>query len=110
VKTLALIGAVGLAACVSESGHSISSMTDGTVVHTLRCDSNWDGCYLAAARICGDGGFREIERSLDSSLSSAGRLERMHTVEGGIEHQRYSENARDSANHRVLTIACEKAP
>ena len=110
MKTLLIICLFGLAACVTESGHSSSSLSDGTIVHTIRCDDSWDACYLAAARICGDDGFHEVERSLDAALSSAGRLERMHTVEGSIDQHRYSENAREEASNRVLTIRCGKAP
>ena len=84
-------------------------MSDGTIVHTVRCENSWDGCYLAASRICGDQGYEEVARTLDGALSSAGRLERMHTIEGGIDQHRYSENAREETYNRVITIRCETA-
>lgn len=95
-----------LAACVKDAGHSVSSLSDGSVVHTVRCEDNWDGCYLAAARLCDNRGFQEVDRTTDSALSTAGRLERMHTVEGSIDEHRYSENARAEAYNRVITIRC----
>lgn len=83
-------------------------MSDGTPVHTIRCEANWDGCYLAADQICGNRGFEEVDRNVDSALSSAGRLERMHTIEGGIERHRYSENAQEESYNRVITIRCSQ--
>ena len=97
---------LGIASCVTDSGRSTSSLSDGTIVHTIRCDNSWDGCYLAANKVCGDDGFDEVARHVDTTLESAGRLERMHTVEGGIEQHRYSENARKESYNRVITIRC----
>lgn len=106
MKRLLPVLFLGFTACAKDTGHAVSSLSDGTVVHTLRCEESWDGCYLAAARICGDRGFEEVSRSVDTALSSAGRLERMHTVEGSIEDHRYSENAQAEAYNRVITIRC----
>ena len=96
---------LSLAACAADPGHSSSRMSDGTMVHTIRCEENWDACYLAASRIC-DGEFEEVARDADHAISSAGRLERMHSTEGGIERQRYSENVREASHNRVLMIRC----
>ena len=100
----------GLTACVTDSSHSASSMTDGSVVHTVHCEDSWNGCYLTASRICGERGFEEVTRSVDGTLSSAGRLERMHSIEGDIEDHRYSENARVENYNRVITIRCGTEP
>jgi hypothetical protein len=97
-----------LGACATDSGHSTSSMSDGSAVHTVRCEDSWDGCYRKANRICGDGGFDEVDRSAASTLDSAGRLERMHTVEGAIEEHRYSENARETVFARLIAISCKQ--
>jgi hypothetical protein len=110
MKTILVVCLLGLTACVKDTGHSTSSMSDGSIVHTVRCDDGWDGCYLTASRICGERGFEEVERSIDTSLSSAGRLERMHTVEGGIDQHRYSENPRTESHNRVITIRCIAGP
>jgi hypothetical protein len=99
-----------LAACAKDAGHTVSSMSDGSTVHTVRCEESWDGCYLTAARICGDQGFEEVARSIDSALSSAGRLERMHTVEGSIDKHRYSENTEAQGYNRVISFRCVGKP
>jgi hypothetical protein len=106
MKTILFIFLAGLTACATDSGHSASTLSDGSVVHTVRCEESWDGCYLTASKICGELGFEEVARTSDGAVSSAGRLERMHTIEGGIEDHRYSENARVEAYNRVITIRC----
>jgi hypothetical protein len=108
MRQLLVIILFSLAACASDSRHAASSMSDGTLIHTIRCENDWDACYLAAGRICGDRGFEEVARSADTSLSSAGRLERMHTTEGGIDRHRYSETPREEGYNRVITIRCGK--
>ena len=107
MKLILAVCLLALAACVKDTGHAASSLSDGSVVHTLRCEESWDGCYLAAARLCGDRGFQELGRTVDSALVTAGRLERMHTVEGSIDEHRYSENARAESYNRVITIRCD---
>jgi hypothetical protein len=113
MKKVLLLGLLGLGACATSADHSDSVMSDGSTVHTIRCENSWDGCYLAASRICRDGGFVEIERSSTGALDAAGRLERMHAIEGGIEDHRYSENAQETVFDRVIMIRCngrEPAP
>jgi hypothetical protein len=106
MRVLLCIGALTLGSCVATEDHATLSMSDGSVVHTIRCEDSWDACYLAAGRICGEAGFEEVARDMESALSSAGRLERMHTVEGGIDQQRYSENTREQAYSRAITVRC----
>ncbi|MEJ2256237.1 MAG: hypothetical protein P8X98_04420 [Woeseiaceae bacterium] len=96
------------AACVTDAGVSTSSLGDGSVVHTVRCDDTWDGCYRSANRICGERGFDEVDRSVASSLDTAGRLDRMHTVEGAIDDHRYSETTREAVFERMITIRCRQ--
>mgnify|MGYP001546115988 FL=1 len=110
MKTILVFCLLSLTACVKDAGHSASSMSDGSTVHTVRCEEGWDACYLTASQICGERGFEEVERSIDTSLSSAGRLERMHTVEGGIDQHRYSENPQAESYNRVITIRCIAGP
>ena len=106
MKTILFIFLAGLTACATDSGHSASTLSDGSVVHTVRCEESWDGCYLTASKICGELGFEEVARTSDGAVSSVGRLERMHTIDEGIEDHRYSENARVEAYNRVITIRC----
>ena len=51
--------------------------------------------------------FEELDRVADGSVTSAGYLARMHSVEGGIENHVYSERPRDEVFSRVLTIRCK---
>lgn len=83
-----------------------SSMSDGTTVYALKCDKSWVQCHAQASRICGEGGYEEVDRVVDGSISPAGRLERMHSIEGGIENHAYSENPRAEVFTRVLTVRC----
>ena len=106
MKKVLLLGLLGLGGCATSADHAESVMSDGSTVHTIRCEDSWDGCYLTASKICGELGFEEVARTSDGAVSSAGRLERMHTIEGGIEDHRYSENARVEAYNRVITIRC----
>jgi hypothetical protein len=108
MRPLLVIILFSLAACVSDARHATSSMSDGTLIHTIRCEKDWDACYLAAGRLCGDRGFEEVARNVDTSLSSAGRLERMHTTEGGIDRHRYSENTQEERYNRLITIRCNR--
>ena len=110
MKFLATLSLLMLAACAKDASHTVSSLSDGSTVHTVRCEENWDACYLAAARICGDQGFEEVARNIDSALSSAGRLERMHTVEGSIDEHRYSENTETLGYNRVISFRCGEKP
>ena len=97
-----------LGACATDSGHSTTAMSDGAEVHTIRCENSWDGCYRTANRICGRGGFDEIDRSVASSVDSAGRLQRMHTVEGAIDDHRYSENPQEKVFERLILVRCKQ--
>jgi hypothetical protein len=108
MRILSIVSLLALSACAASPDHATSSMSDGSIVHAIRCENSWDSCYLAAARICGNDGFEEVERSADSGLSSVGRLERMHSIDGGIERHRYSENAQEESYNRVITIRCKR--
>lgn len=100
------VGLLVLAGCAADSRHASSSLSDGSIIHTVRCEGNWDACYLAASRICGDPGFEEVAREVDTALSTSGRLERMHTTDGHIEQHRYSESVQEAGHNRVVTIRC----
>jgi hypothetical protein len=106
MRLFLVIGILALAGCANDARHATTPLSDGTLVHSIRCENGWGDCYVAAGRICGKQGFEEMARDIDSALSSAGRLERMHTVEGGIDRHRYSENPREEAYSRVVTIRC----
>jgi hypothetical protein len=101
-----LLGA-GLSACANTPAPEGSTMSDGTTAFTVACEDGWDDCYTAARKICGDADFEELDRVADGSVTSAGYLARMHSVEGGIENHVYSERPRDEVFSRVLTIRCK---
>ena len=83
-------------------------MSDGSRVFTLHCDNSWAQCYAAAQKACGSGGFEEIDRVVDSSLSSAGRMQTRVFVEGGRENEVYDESVREEISRRAITIRCKQ--
>jgi hypothetical protein len=97
---------VALAACSTPKSKT-TGLTDGSIAHTVSCQSGWDECYLVATKLCGSSRFTELDRVTDGSVSSAGHLARRHTVEGGIENHVYSENPREEVFQHVLTFRCE---
>lgn len=99
-----------LAACANSKTPQGSTMSDGTTAYSVACEDGWDDCYAAARRICGDADFEELDRMADGSVTSAGHLARMHSIEGGIDKHVYSEKARDEVFSRVLTIRCSAPP
>lgn len=107
MKFLLITGIVLLGGCATASSQSSGTLSDGSIVHTLTCEDNWDGCYLAAAKICGAQGFEELDRSADGKLTSAGELARMHSTDGSIEDFKYSESPRKEVFNRVLTFRCD---
>jgi hypothetical protein len=108
MRTTSLACLLLMVACATDSGQSTALLSDGTTVHTVRCEDSWDGCYRTANRICGDRGFEEVDRSVASSLDTAGRLDRMHTVEGSIEDHRYSEKTRETVFERLIAFRCKR--
>ena len=108
MRTFVLLGVLALGGCATDAGHSTMALSDGTLVHTIRCENGWDGCYRTANRICGSGGFEEIDRSVASAIDSSGRLRRMHTVEGAIDEHRYSENPQENAFERLILVRCKQ--
>ena len=110
MKSLFLLVCISasVAACASSPAPEGSALTDGTTAYTLACEPGWSQCYAQARKICG-GDFDELDRATDTSVSAAGRLDRMHSVEGGIENHVYSENPREEVYSRVLTIRCRTA-
>lgn len=109
MKSISLIAGVALlAACASPQQPGGSAMSDGSTVFTLVCNDSWEQCYTNAAKICGSGDFEEVDRAMDTTVTSAGQLSRMHSLEGGIKNHVYSENTREEVLNRVLTIRCRK--
>ena len=97
-----------LSGCASEKTlPGGTSLSDGTTAYTVKCEDGWVQCHTLASRICGEGGYDEIDRVVDGSVSSAGRLERMHSIEGGIENHTYSESPRAEVFGRVMTVRCK---
>ncbi len=94
--------------CASADRHSTVGLSDGSTVHTLHCREGWAGCYQDAREICGSDGYEEIDRVVDSKVTSAGHLARLHSIEGGIEDHAYSENARHEVFERTVTIRCKQ--
>lgn len=95
------------AACASTGSPEGSSLSDGSRVFTLQCDDNWAQCYSAAQKACGSGGFEEIDRVADSSLSNAGRMQSRVFIEGGRENEVYDESVRAEVSRRAITIRCK---
>ena len=106
MKPVAVLIALTMAACAAEPEYSETTMSDGSLTYTFRCDNFWDECYRAAAKVCGARGFDEVARSADGTLSSGGRLERMPPINGGMEDQRYSETTRETLANRIITVRC----
>ena len=97
-----------IAGCVSADRHSVADLSDGSSVHTLHCRDGWTRCYQSARDICGSRGFEEVERVVDGKVTSAGRLARLHSIDGSIEDHAYSEDPRNEVFDRTVTIRCKQ--
>lgn len=82
-------------------------LSDGTTVYPLSCENGWQDCHTAAQKICGRRGYEEVDRVIDGTVSTAGRLDPMHRTDGGNESHIYSENPRTEVFGRFLTIRCK---
>ena len=101
-----LLALLLVASCVSTQSSS-TPLSDGTTAHVVRCEKGWTDCYASAGRICGAGGYTELDRVADGAMSTAGRLERRHSIDGGIDNHVYTESARDEVFQRVLAFRCD---
>lgn len=108
MRILFLAVSVLLLASCTGPGTTPTTLSDGTTVHMVRCDNNWHDCYRSARQVCGTDDFTELDRLADETVSSAGRLEPRHSVEGGIENQVYSESPRKEVFQQVLTFRCNQ--
>jgi hypothetical protein len=107
MKLAPLILALFFAGCADVKSHSVSSLSDGSEIHSFKCDDNWDGCYRAAARACGERGYVEIDRAADSGSTSTERMERVLQADDGINTRELPGNLpRDPRRDGVLTIRC----
>ena len=43
MRLAVLIVAVVAAGCADVKSHSVSSLSDGSEIHSFKCDDNWDG-------------------------------------------------------------------
>lgn len=110
MKTPAMISASLLcAACAATAVPGGSTLSDGSRVFTLKCDDSWAACYSAAREACGPGGFEEIDRVVDGSLSNAGRMQTRVFIEGGRENEVYDESVRTEVSGRAITIRCKSS-
>lgn len=97
-----------LAACTNVTSQGTSTLHDGAVMHSFKCDDSWDACYRAAARACGDAGYTEIDRLGGGALTSGERLDRVLRADDGIHSQDLPESMpRDTRSDGVLTIRCD---
>ncbi len=106
MKTVCLMLVMLAAAACGTTESTSMSMSDGSVAHVVRCKDDWTDCYRAAQQVCGEGGFTEIDRVADGTMSPAGRLERRHGIKGGVDNQVYSESPREEVFGRVVTFRC----
>ncbi len=97
-----------IAGCASADRHSVADLSDGSSVHTLHCRDGWTRCYRSAQDICGSRGFEEVERVVDGKVTSAGHLARLHSIDGSTEDFAYSEDPRNEAFERTVTIRCNQ--
>ena len=108
MRILILIFSLFLLAACAEPKTTPTTLSDGTTVHMVRCDNDWHDCYRSAHQVCGTDDFTEMDRLADETMSSAGRLERRHSIEGGIENHVYSETPRKEVIQQVLTFRCNQ--
>ena len=83
-----------------------SALSDGSISYTVTCENDWSACYSAARKICGGNTFEELDRMSDTTVMTAGHLTHRDIKDGGRTNQVYTENPRDEAFSRVLTIRC----
>lgn len=96
---------LGLGACSTDKADRGSELADGSTVYTLRCPTDWSGCYTDAKNICGHRGFVEVDRFSAGSIGNSGRLDdtkNAHSQGSGV----YREDIRQDDYDRVLTIRC----
>ena len=109
MRLAVLIVAVVAAGCADVKSHSVSSLSDGSEIHSFKCDDNWDGCYRAAATACGDRGYVEIDRAADAGATSIERRDRVLRADDGIHTRTLPSNQpRDPRRDGVLTIRCNQ--
>ena len=108
MRTLVFVLAgVLCSACASDPPAEGSALSDGSTAFTFKCDDGWSECYTAARKACGQAGFEEIDRAIDGSLSSSGRLQDRVFTDGGRENQVYDEVLRSEVTSRVITVRCK---
>ncbi len=104
-KSLLVALVLMFAGCSGKSPDSLV-LTDDTTAYTLVCNEGWPACYSGAEKTCGEAGFEELDRSTDGTVTSAGHLARMHSIEGKRDDHVYSENPRPVVFNRTLTFRC----
>jgi hypothetical protein len=98
---------LGLAGCADVKSHSTGTLSDGGIVHSFRCDENWDACYRAADQVCGDGGYVEIDRAPDTHTTTAGEFAEKRRADDGVSGKKLLNSIPTNQRVGTLTVRCK---
>ena len=106
MKSLAGMGVCLLLLGCASTMPEGTALSDGSISYTVTCEDDWSGCYAAARKICGGNDFEELDRMSDGAMMTAGHMTNRDIKDSGPANQVYTENPRNEAFSRVLTIRC----
>jgi len=99
---LAVTAMIILAGCASGTSSDPSGSVDRTQPMVVGCSDGLAKCYSQANELCGARGFDELERTRDSQLTAAGRLERQSD-----DRHVYREDVRFEDGLQTIVIRCK---
>lgn len=109
MRILALFLLFTMVSCADVASQSTSTMSDGATVHAFRCDNNWDACYRAATKVCGEAGFTELDRLPDAGSTAGERLEALRRADDGVQSRTLpGDGMREVRRDGTLTVRCNE--
>lgn len=90
-----------LSACASSGGPTVSA-TPSPKDYTLICDSGWTECEQRANEYCGKGGYREVNKSGMSGITTAS-----HDGDSRTEEIFRRSTGGETRRKRSMTIRCK---
>ena len=98
---------LGIAGCADVKSHSTGTLSDGAIVHSFRCDENWDACYRAADKVCGDAGYVELDRAPDRHTTTAHELAERQRADDGVSGKQLPNSIPGNQRVGTLTVRCK---